>query len=325
MTHKTIARILSRQICKPSLTEGEVDPDMMDKIQALSNKKIDEISEEIAKLDLDDMLDLIDAVEIGDEAKILLILNTARHVDEDDEENEDETPVDIENIDDIEDDEPDSRHGVTVHGDIDEALSTGQIVKVGDDESTVKIADAPGNTAGVLIDGELTMVNKKKIKRVDENVIELDGALLDRIRKLAGIAAQQQVSDETQNAAANVMATGGMELPVPAAAENEVEEIEGAQQALATEIEADEAEETEEVEGSVDGEDCDDCDDDLGAERPHEVETQADPETEIMAALEIVAKNIRNAKIGSYKAINDKITHIQGSLYESLVINRKTL
>lgn len=311
-------------LIEAALFESSSD-NVLEPVSKLANMKKEEVAERIAELDMGDISDLIDAVNANDEAKVLLILNYAKNVDEDDE---DET-IDVEDEDDANmhpDRMPDSQHGLLPPG-ITEAISVGQEVEVdGRGQGVIKIADGPGNTAGILIDGEMQMVDKKKIKRVDETVLGMTAMPgLKRMQELAGIA----------SAAPATMAVADVAQPVvaqPAAAEEvktldlpnteEAAVVSGDSEAIEkveAEIESDA--EAEEAEADCDEEECDE----EGAERPHEVSPQVDPEAEILAALEVIEKNIRDVKVGAFKTINDRIQAIQGSLFESAVIRRKPL
>lgn len=298
-----------------------------------------EVSERLADLPLDDTLDLIDAINNQDEATVLLMLNIGRNVHEDDEEEDDEF-----SLLDPEDDDADQDDGFDAETDdefrdeeseeddapIGEALAIGQEVKVGNKDGVIKISDAPGDTAGVLVDGEMKMVEKNKVARVDENVLgmtQLPG--LRRMLELAGVpgtvvqvAPEGDATAEVQDAA-DAVVTGPTEIP---AADDAAEATADATaEVAAAGIEADAAAEQAEADGEEGAGEClpgdDDCE---GAERPHEVET-SDPEADIVAALEVIEKNIRNVKVGGFKAINDRIQAIQGSLFESMVVARKRL
>lgn len=66
-------------------------------------------------------------------------------------------------------------------------LNIGDKVFVDDEEGTVKIPSAPGNTIGVMIDGELQMINKEKV-HVKEGVLGMTPMPgLQRMQELAGI------------------------------------------------------------------------------------------------------------------------------------------
>ena len=68
----------------------------------------------------------------------------------------------------------------------------GDAVEHDDDEATVRITNGPGNTVGIMINGKLRMVDRKEIKKIDENVMGMTMMPdIQRIRELSGIAASE--------------------------------------------------------------------------------------------------------------------------------------
>jgi hypothetical protein len=68
--------------------------------------------------------------------------------------------------------------------------SIGDKVTVGDKEGTVRIPSGPRDTIGVMIDGKMKMVDRDKVRRLDEESLESAafGYLTpDRMRSLAGL------------------------------------------------------------------------------------------------------------------------------------------
>lgn len=324
------------------------EENMFEPIAKLADLEKEEIAKRVANLGMDDISDLIDAVNANDEAKVLMILNYGKNVGEDDDHEDDAHTVDVEDEADDEDSvdadrAPDSQHGLLGPDEtLEEAISVGQEVKIGKHkEGVVKVADGPGNTAGVLIDGEMQMVDKKKIARVDEAVLGMTAMPgLKRMQELAGIATGAApaitVTDTTPTVAADAAAevegaVQALDLPnseEAAVVGGDAEAVEKVEDDVEAEVASDEAEQADETADASD-EDCEgeDCADDEaeGADRPHEVNPQVDPEAEITAALEVIERNIRNVKVGAFKTINDRIQAIQGSLFESAVIRRKPL
>lgn len=292
-----------------SLFEDEImdddsvaDENVVGPIALLTGLDKKDVSERIANLPLDEVADLIDAVSRQDEASIMIALNWGRDAEHSRK--------------------PEAKEG---DEDLEEGFSIGDKVAAGKKVGVVKIEDGPGETAGVLIGGEMQMINKDKLKpsRVDENVLGMAGMPgLRRMQALAGLPQTAEVTvvdpqtAATQEMADEVMTTGPVELPVAAAAEAPAEDAE----AEVEEVEDDGAAEGDEApatEVDDDGEE--------GADRPAEVAPAEDPKVCIMAAIEQIEAHIRNLKVGEFKEINDRITKIQGSLFESMVINRQVL
>lgn len=331
-TFDHFAELIEAQLqSSPTNYRGRLVENLFQPIAKLIDIKQDELEERVANLGMDDISDLIDAVNMHDEAKVLMILNYGKNVGETEENEDDELPVDFveKSSDEIDSDRaPDSQHGLLSPDEtLEETISTGQEVRVGKQNGVVKIADGPGDTAGVLIDGEMQMVDKKSIKRVDETVLGMTALPgLKRMQELAGIA-NPIFSAEMQPAPAIEKATEVLDLPnseEAAVSTGTAAEIEKVEDAVEADVASDEAIEQADV-AKEECADDEDCDDEEGAERPHEVNPPSDPEAEISAALEVIERNIRNLKVGAFKAINDRMQAIQGSLFEQSVIGRKPL
>jgi len=88
------------------------------------------------------------------------------------------------------------------------SFNIGDPCAVDGEEGTVKIASAPGDTVGVMINGELKMVDKKNVHKLEEGVLGMTGmpglkpnSDLQRIRELAGLGAADEGSfDEPEPA-----------------------------------------------------------------------------------------------------------------------------
>jgi len=103
---------------------------------------------------------------------------------------------------------------------VDECMETfhiGDRVMVGEDEGAVKITNGPAGTIGVIINGEIRMVEAKDVKTISESVIGFTGVPdLLRMRELAGMHAGvinefSTIGNEVDTSEID----GGETMPVP--------------------------------------------------------------------------------------------------------------
>lgn len=144
----------------------------------------------IDDLGVDDMLDLVDAVNKGDK-------DAANRIIADTNEKEEEK-VEGDNLDRIfkhDDDEDDDEEEEIAYSDEDYLASVGDqvAVKLGDKvvKGTVKYAFGPSDTVGVMVKGKLKMVKRDRVKALNENFGGVMGMTpmpsLSRMQKLAGV------------------------------------------------------------------------------------------------------------------------------------------
>lgn len=188
-----------------SLLEDESleDFSFIDSLTKMLNIKKEDTDSMIEKLSVDELSNLVDATIKNDidAAKSIISNNTDIEfdLDKNDEDSED-TDIDTENMNDlVMRDKLTAKRSRENHS-IDEtadslSLNIGDTVFVDDEEGTVKIPFAPGNTIGVMIDGELQMINKDKV-HVREGVLGMTPMPglrpsadndLQRMQELAGI------------------------------------------------------------------------------------------------------------------------------------------
>ncbi|RYD64232.1 MAG: hypothetical protein EOP83_10275 [Verrucomicrobiaceae bacterium] len=159
----------------------------------------DEITKRMEKMPVNDVIDALDAVASGDEARVRELLGN--EVGEDGSE---DAPANVEDDDEFDinplflknhDGTKKAQNGEEVE---EESFSPniGDEVRVNGEDGIVKVVHGPNNTTGVMIDGQTTMVKKAQVKRVktQESVIE-EGLMgmtpmidLRRMQELAGMA-----------------------------------------------------------------------------------------------------------------------------------------
>lgn len=169
----------------------------LEKMLGVSKEEIEKI---IERLDVDELSNLIDACGKNDITKVKSIVGVTDEEDESAEKSEKKENAE------------DSLRGLVLRKDdakkikskkhklqkkeLGEEDDTAAVFSLGDEvlvdgeEATVKIPQAPGGTVGVMINGELKMVDKKtsKITKVEEGVLgmtQMPG--LTRIKELAGM------------------------------------------------------------------------------------------------------------------------------------------
>jgi len=171
----------------------------------------DEVADVIEKLDVDDLTDLVDACVKGNaEAAREIIGSETEELEPQEKKGEDDKS-----------DEPEIgdliapkdklraqrkkkkarilRKSETELGEDtapDVVFNIGDPVAVDGEEATVKVPSGPGDTVGVLINGELKMVDKKSVHPLNEGVLGMTAMPglkpsgdLQRIRELAGLPA----------------------------------------------------------------------------------------------------------------------------------------
>lgn len=188
------------------------------------------VADLIERLDVDELTDLIDACVRGDEATAKRILGNDTESDESDEDKKDveDQPLNSllmkkEHLKKARKDKKNKRilrKSTELGEESNEGLTfnIGDTVAVDGEEATVKIPVAPGDTVGVMIHGELKMVDKKEIHKLDEGVLGVsDMPGLKRMQELAGIPAASEAPPMDDMGADTLDAPAA--APVPAAGE----------------------------------------------------------------------------------------------------------
>ena len=199
-------------------------------------------SDVIEKLDTDQLLNLLDAIGNKNRDAIRQIIgaeheNEAQHdndgekdvdghddekdvEDQADEDEEEEEPLNslLRKKEHLKADKKDKKNKRILRKstEMDEESSDDSVYNIGDnvavdgEEATVKIPRAPGNTVGVLINGELKMVDKKKVHKLDEGVLGMtDMPGLKRMQELAGIPTSSNPVSMPHEYPADDMGLGG--------------------------------------------------------------------------------------------------------------------
>jgi hypothetical protein len=178
----------------------------------------DAVSEMIENLDVDELTDLCDACMKGNTDLIKKIASGKINKKDDADDQSDDEPeigdllapkeklqkkakaAQHQKEEDVEEDADPPR-----------AFGHGDDVRVSGADATVKIPSAAGDTVGVLINGELKMVDKKTVKPVAEGVLGMTSMPglkptpegdneIKRIRELAGLPAQTDMAMEPEPA-----------------------------------------------------------------------------------------------------------------------------
>ena len=174
------------------------------------------INDLLGELSVNQLLNLIYAVEHNDREGASEIVKSAsvdQNENEDDEREAIKTDAESRtrkpNVDDDDDETLDNST---------DAYNVGDTVSVGGNEATVKIPSGPGSTVGVIIKGKLKMVDKSEITE-DVGVLGMTGMPdLNRIRALAGMMSgpetPEPACDPACNPAADAECVGEIPCPV---------------------------------------------------------------------------------------------------------------
>lgn len=173
---------------------AESKSEFIDALGKLLDLDREAVTQRLANMEVDSVLNAIDAVNRNDREDAADIVGT------DDREVEDESAENDET--DVEDDEPEinalfykgdgkkssRKSGKKEYKDAPFDPNLGDDVRIGEEEGIVKIQNGPNNTMGVTIDGEMTMVNKKDVNKLEEGILGMT-ALQDirRMKELAGL------------------------------------------------------------------------------------------------------------------------------------------
>jgi hypothetical protein len=190
------------------LYEAEADFEFTGTLKKLLGLSDDQVGELIERIDVDQLTDLVDACVTGDADAARKIVGAETESADVEKEDPDAsmssllTPKDKAKAQVKKSKEQrDLRKTENELGeDTDSAIASfniGDTVEVDGEEATVKIPSAPGDTVGVMIDGELKMVDKKMVRKLDEAVLGMTAMPglkptgdLQRIRELAGLPAE---------------------------------------------------------------------------------------------------------------------------------------
>ena len=179
---------------------AESKSDFINALGKLLDLDREAVTQRLANMEVDSVLNAIDAVNRNDRAEASEIVGTDQSDDENDAEDEG-----VENDEsDVEDDAEPEINALFYKGDGDKKKSSkkshkeykdapydpnlGDDVRIGEEEGIVKIQNGPNNTMGVTIDGEMTMVKKNDVNKLEEGILGMT-ALQDirRMKELAGL------------------------------------------------------------------------------------------------------------------------------------------
>jgi hypothetical protein len=181
---------------------GDPDFEFTSALMKLLGIEEDEVAEVIENLEVDDLTDLIDACVRGDVAEAKRIIGSETEESEPDGEDLETShekmasqlfsPKDKTSN---QDKKYRPKKLETVEEDSEVSFGIGDEVSVNGHNATIKIPSAAGRTVGVMINGELKMINKKNVHPpIKEGVLGMTGlpglkpnSDLQRIRELAGL------------------------------------------------------------------------------------------------------------------------------------------
>lgn len=207
---------------------------------------------------------------------------------------------------------------------LDETFGIGQEVKVKGEEGVVKIPKGPGDTAGVMIDGELKMVKNNEIAPLTESE-QLDEAILGmsrlpgigRMMELAGIKGEEEEKKEGEAAPENTGIRPAADAPAPAAPAAP-EAPEAVQVPAAPEVATVEVATVVPNAGEYEPMELPAACDNVAEEK------EAAPALEtVRAALDQIEGCITNLTVSEYREIRDRLTKLQNVLFESIGARRK--
>lgn len=186
---------------------GDMDFEFTSALTKLLGVKEDDVADIIEKLSIDELTDLVDACVNGDSKAAKAIIGSETE-SEDDELNASDDERDgmfnhmlsrnkLRNINKSTKDRILKKSKeIEIGEEVDPAVTfnIGDTVSVNGEEATIKIPSAPRDTVGVMINGELKMVDKKNVRTLEEAVLGMTAMPglkpnndLQRIRELAGM------------------------------------------------------------------------------------------------------------------------------------------
>lgn len=173
----------------------------------------DQVAELIEKLDADQLTDLVDACSRGDADEVRKIIGGEMEGKEESGSDEEFSPL-LSPKEKLKAQAKKKQRKAQDNNELGEDTDTVHTFNIGDtvlvdgEEATVKIPSAPGDTVGVMIDGELKMVDKSKVN-LAEGVLGMSGMPglkphgdpdLQRIRELAGLGRDENSYDAPEPA-----------------------------------------------------------------------------------------------------------------------------
>lgn len=241
----------------------EDDQGIVSTVAGLLKIKPDEANKRIAALDIDDALALIDAVADFNAKKIRALLD----------QEEDHVPFGV-----------------------------GEDADVNGEEAVVAEPDGPSDTIGVLINGEMKMVDKDDVRPLEEAVLGV--SRMPGLRQMMELAFQLPTGEDKSDD------------------EDEKEDTEEADEASATdepEVEAEAKATDDETSGQKTG-----FPQQEPTENPGDIanSVSTEPETQsclsrIESALGEIESAMPELKVSEYKRVADRLTRIQNSIFEA--------
>lgn len=197
------------------LPTSDYDKDFATSIRELIDIAPEDVATRLEMLDSDEILALMDAVTKKDRGRTGAIINKAKGAADKRLASvlggDTETPADKPTT------KQESDTGVT--------YSIGDKVTVGDKEGTIRIPTGPHDTIGVVIDGKVKMVDRQKVRRMDEceDVTGTGGFRLDDLLAAAGLKpyplTHEVVDEPTYATADRLRSLAGLPATPQAAAE----------------------------------------------------------------------------------------------------------
>lgn len=186
--------------------DGDMDFEFTSALTKLLGVKEDDVADIIEKLSVDELTDLVDACVNGDAQAAKEIIGSETESEDELNASDDEhdgmfnhmlSKNKIKKIDKSTKDRILKKSKeIEIGEEVDPAVTfnIGDTVSVNGEEATIKIPSAPRDTIGVMINGELKMVDKKNVRTLEEAVLGMTAMPglkpnndLQRIRELAGM------------------------------------------------------------------------------------------------------------------------------------------
>ncbi len=167
---------------------AESKSEFIDALGKLLDLDREAVTKRLATMEVDSVLNAIDAVNRNDAEDAADIVGQDQSDEDDDSDVEDDEPEINALFYKDGSKKPSGKSGKKQYKDAPYDPNIGDDVRIGEEEGIVKIQNGPGNTMGVTIDGEMTMVKKNDVNKLEEGILGMT-ALQDirRMKELAGL------------------------------------------------------------------------------------------------------------------------------------------
>lgn len=290
----------------------------------------DAVSGRLEKMQVNQVLDLLDAVAAGDESRTKELLGAGAKKEGEEQSDADADEFEISPLFMKGDSGPGKKVDDENIEEEDHDPNMGDEVRVDGEDATVKVLHGPRDTIGVQMDGNTVMVNKdqvKRVKKIEEGVVGMGPVSnLRRIQELAGLPPSAEMARES-----NPLAPGRVGEPMPAE-EPEMDAGEAEVEYFSPERIATLAGAMPEIGGAPEM-DCPMAGADLRAAAPApaapvsispevevEVETEATPLAldDILTAFDMIEDGLPEIKLGDAKEVRARLNDLIAKLNESL-------